>query len=402
MAKLSVTAKIFMNEGQVAPKHKVFVQIYSTKTSKWVSLLRGATDNLGKLKLDLQNGPKIGPGFSPALRLVESGSPSPRILATGGSVQYIKAQDILRVDFGEIERLEETAYKRASAGISVSETVAGTPKHKVFSTLSMNRLVRIHPEIATSVTPRAAIPGRAALPERAALPSDLKVAILLNKEVQTLKARELELGSQILEKDRNMLVQAEQLVKFKTKITTLEQSLERAKGETKSAQTVADTLANTLSGASKVDTVFSTLGQKLNTANTQMEEKAIPYKVLGLKVDLRGALFNGGDTMIFHGTPTADGNTIDGNSSISGDLVPTDNQTEEVNVLVPNLMGLTQSACQRVLSSLGLRLKMATKTLKTGKGTPGQAVSQHPAATTALSHQSEVLVVFGLAPSENT
>lgn len=66
---------------------------------------------------------------------------------------------------------------------------------------------------------------------------------------------------------------------------------------------------------------------------------------------------------------------------------------------MPDITGLTESACMRVINSIGLRVKKITEAIKVG-ATPGQAMRQHPAAGAEVERNSELLVVFAVAPTE--
>ncbi|HSF94901.1 MAG TPA: PASTA domain-containing protein [Thermohalobaculum sp.] len=405
MVAVVVAAKIFTDEGKPAVGHNVEVHCFSVNARSWRTVLNARTNNAGVVSARIPEVATSGE-FAPAFRLVEPGSPVPRVLATGGMVQFNANSKILMVDFGEIERLEETSFQRqhvASAFRNTKHVTAGVPKRPEVNTVGVTRMVLSNPALVAGF----------ATPGAAAATPDATVALLVSKETAAFKKRETELNSLLMDKDRQIMAKTDNLTVAENQIKNLEASLatarvaaEAARGEAQAAK-AAEAAAKAQAEAARVaaqaspkpatteadvGTLLSNFGSKLNVANTQMKTRSVGYKVSNVKLDLRGKLLNEGQTIQIGRAP---GDAPD-DSGLSAELIPDDPATRPDSVAVPDVSGLTEAAVRRVLASVGLRLNLATKTLADGQGTAGQSIQQHPAAGSDARRGSSILVVFGV------
>lgn len=390
MGKVIATVHLLTDEGKVAEGHTLSLEAYQLKNRRWQAVARAKTDAEGKATLTTKNN-VVSDTMAPALRLTEAGSPAPRVLCHGGLMQYDARQQTLFLDFGKIERLEETAHRLQhvdSRFARTNESVAGAPVAPQISTLAVNRLVMANPTLTANLT-RVDVAGERAKPQAEATGVKLDPAVtatLLNtKELDTLKAREVQLNAQLLDKSREFTLTAEQLSTAKSRIDTLEANLSKAATEKAAlAEKVKQLEANTRTPAA-IDTVLMGLGSKVNSSNNRMKAESLPYRLGNVKIDLRGAMSSDGGSIVMG----------EAGGGFSTELISEPTSPGETGVTVPTVVGLTETAARRVLRSVGLRMSSAHQQLAEGAGVPGQALSQHPAPSSEAEHGSSVMVVFG-------
>ncbi|GGB86492.1 hypothetical protein GCM10011352_10490 [Marinobacterium zhoushanense] len=386
MSKVVATVLLLTDEGKPAAGHGLVLEAYSLSTRRWQAVARAKTDAQGKASLTTATNVANEP-MAPALRLTELGNPSPRVLAQGGYMQFdVNAQTLL-VDFGQVERLEETAYRLQQSDSRFARTVitiAGAPVSPQISTLAINRMVAANPRLAAGLT-RVDI-GTPTQPTAAPqLNEALTAAVLSNKEVQVLKARELQLNSELMDKTREVSLTAEKLNTANLTIDTLRADLGSVNAEKLELAQQLEAIRAKAKEPAKIEDVLVGLGSKLHSSNTQLKKDNLPFRIGSIKVDLRGSLTDDGSSIVMGGS----------GGGVSTELFGDDAASAETKVTVPAVVGLTETAARRVLRSVGLRMTAAHQQLGEGKGVPGQALSQHPAASTQLAHGSEVMVVFG-------
>ncbi|WP_108263504.1 SRPBCC family protein [Mangrovicoccus ximenensis] len=121
MGRATVTARFFDEDDKPVSGLKVMLQIFLGSRSAWMTLATGATDGAGQLRLVFDNA-LINPDQAiPAMRLVESGAPAPRMLGAPYGMRTLLSGRVrvLEADFGEIEVLGEEAYPRRAAAPTV-------------------------------------------------------------------------------------------------------------------------------------------------------------------------------------------------------------------------------------------------------------------------------------------
>ena len=390
MGKVVATVHLLTDEGKVAEGHTLSLEAYQIKSRRWQAVARSKTDAEGKATLTTNNS-AVSDTQAPALRLTEAGSPAPRVLAHGGLMQYDSRQQTLFLDFGKIERLEETAHRLQHVDprfARTNESVAGAPVAPQISTLAVNRLVMANPTLTANLT-RVDVAGERAKPAVEA--TDLKLdpavtATLLNtKELDTLKAREVQLNAQLLDKSREFTLTNEQLSTAKSRISTLETNLSQTATEKEALAAKVKQLESTTRKPAAIETVLVGLGSKVSSSNTRMKAEALPYRLGNVKIDLRGSMSDDGSSIVMG----------EAGGGFSTELISESADTGDTRTSVPDVIGLTESAARRVLRSVGLRMASAHQQLAEGAGVPGQALSQHPAPSSEAEHGSSVMVVFG-------
>lgn len=379
MGKVVATAQLFTDEGKPASGHTLKLEAFNLEKNAWLAVASGKTDANGNIQLTAG---VVSGALAPALRLVEEGKPAPRVLAHGGLMTYVPRSQLLYLDFGKVERLEETAHAlqhTQSRFARTVETVAGAAMVPAQpSTLTLNRMVIANPQLFTGVNVAADLD-----PKITATPV-IQAELLKNKEIQVLKARELELNSDLMDQARKNILQMEQIETADKRIAVLEQNLASIQIEKKTLNDELELIRATAKQPAELEGMLLGLGTKLDASRKLMQKEQLPYRIGNIKVDLHGALTPDGHSFVF-----GDGGTL------STELISDEPGSEETQVPVPAVQGLTESAARRVLRSVGLRMSIAHQQLKAGEGVPGQAIGQHPVSGGQLPHGSEVMVVIG-------
>ena len=396
------TAEIFSDEGKPSTSFRVSIEGFLLEENRWKSFGSARTNTKGAVAIKI-NTRGIESNAAPAFRLVESGNPRPRVLATGGAVRYDKVRDTIHVDFGKIDRLEDTAFKlptsSAATGFeNITQTVAGVSLQAGRNEAALNRNLReiagAREGLATATRAREDLVITDIARERAIATVEGVTAIASVKEIDTLKSITHEQNQRIILKDQELATSRAEILQKTTLLQTTQKALEAARKAAEEAQAKAQELEKAAGVKADVGGIVAGLGTKLSIANETLKSQAHPFRVGTIRLDLRGR-------------PSADGSEIElgGDAEKSGSGVSTelhvDQSTQADDVVkVPDVLGLTENAARRVIRSVGLRLAPARQTLKAGTGTPGQSISQHPVAGEMARHGSEVLVVFGAAAAE--
>lgn len=379
MGKVVATVQLFTDEGKPASGHTLKLEAFNLEKNAWLAVASGKTDAKGNIQLTAG---VVSGALAPALRLVEEGNPAPRVLSHGGLQTYNKRSQLLFLDFGKVERLEETAHalQYTQSRFSRSkETVAGAATVPTqTSMLTLNRVAIANPQLFTGVNVAAEVE-----PKITATPV-IQAELLKNKEIQVLKARELELNADLMDKTRQNTLYAERIETADKQIAVLEQDLSSIRVEKQALSRELELIKTKQKQPAELEGMLLGLGARLDASAKQMKQEQLPYRIGNIKVDLHGALTPDGQSFVF-----GEG------GGISTELINDEAAAAEAQVPVPAIEGLTESAARRVLRSVGLRMSIAHQQLKPGQGVPGQAIGQHPASGGELPHGSEVMVVFG-------
>ncbi|MEM9371051.1 MAG: PASTA domain-containing protein [Pseudomonadota bacterium] len=413
MRRVIVSARIFSDEGKPASGHIVMVDAFSIEAQRFRVFSEGKADQNGFVQMSF-DGSKIEGSMAPALRLIEAGSPTTRVLSGGGFMRHDRRSDTLFVDFGEIERLEETAFRRSAAGggfTSQIYQVAGVIKRPEGSQLALERNLAAQPELRASLASSSRPAGTFVVvnnsDETAARGDDDVIAaaarlttptVVASREVDTLKAINLEKDATISNRDRELILKNAEISTKTTEINTLSTRLTSTESELAKEKDRADKAAARVAELegkqgveADVQSVVTGLGTKLSAANADLKVQALPFRIGMVKVDLRGKLTPDGGKIVLGGEDAQVGSGVSTELHVDKGAGAADQTT------VPSVIGLTESAARRVLRSVGLRIKSARQTLAPEAGTPGQAITQHPIAGASTEHGTEILVVFGVA-----
>lgn len=226
MGKVVATVQLLTDEGKVAVDHTLQLEAYDLSARRWKTVATAETDAQGNTTLTTDI-TIVSNGLAPSLRLTEKGDPAPRVLAHGGLTRYTPNQETLFIDFGKIERLEETAHRlqhSASRFARTNESVAGVPAAPVVSSLAVNRMVNANPMLAPTVS-LAGTFGAGTEPQiatpRIALDSQAIANIGFNTQLEGFKVREANLNSQLMDKNREVLNLNEELTQTRNNLEAL-------------------------------------------------------------------------------------------------------------------------------------------------------------------------------------
>ncbi|MBM9593571.1 PASTA domain-containing protein [Roseitranquillus sediminis] len=410
MKRILITARLFGDEEEPAAGHVVTLELFRIEGGTWLEIARSETAGDGRLQIDLDPAQLGIEGVAPALRLIEEGQPAPRVLSAGGMVRYDGRRRILFVDFGEIERLEESAYSRPAVEESFSgspDAVAGVPRraglnqHIMLRNLDRNAVLRDAVSrnrvplggLVLNTTPAVEVAeaGSPRLRDEVVVKPAADIAAAIPREVDTLKGIMIEKDNLIVQKDQQLLSRTNELNLAKARNDELASRLSTEVERADIAEKKVATFEAQKRVTAPVTSVVAGLGTKLADANAEMKSKAVPFRLGAVKIDVRGRLSEDGSAIVM-------GDDVRDGSGFSAEM-HADAQAERPTsgVTVPDVGGLTTAAAQRVLRSIGLKLAVAQQTLPAGSGTPGQALMQHPRAGESVAHGSDVLVVFGVA-----
>lgn len=301
MKSIQVFARVLGDDGKPAAGHRVTIQLYTLASARWTAVGRVETDQSGNIDTLIRLSVQIA-GAAPVLRLVESGTPAPRVLAEGGMVGYVARSQLLRVDFGTIERLEETAYSRqASTGVfaRTKYTVAGGPQRgEIPQTVMVRALSGLNPAAAGRVADAAAVRERSGEALRVVDTQRLESARLsaeasrMKVELAELSARESTLQGE-LEKQRSLLQEREsQLRDVRERFQLAEQKLQAAERDN---ATIRERLASAIPSVALDDSVLKAeLGRftaREVELQTELERQRVSVHQRDLQLDeLRNSL----------------------------------------------------------------------------------------------------------------
>jgi len=218
---------------------------------------------------------------------------------------------------------------------------------------------------------------------------ELQVATLNEAELINMKIKESLLADIALYKN-NLTTKENELTYSRDKITSLESQV-----ATLSSENEALARQNT-AVTSPITAIAANIGSQIYQANENLKDKANPYKVGNIQVELHGALSDDGNSMTLWNLADIKGGGTDKGSVVTLDIE--ENTTAgavDNTIVIPDVTGLTESVVKRLLASIGLKLDSVARSVSEhSELTIGQSISQAPAASTAVSKGATVLVVF--------
>lgn len=152
----------------------------------------------------------------------------------------------------------------------------------------------------------------------------------------------------------------------------------------------------------EVKDVLARIGQDASAAAASLADAGLPYKLGKINMNIKAIIGSDGTKMML---PDAAISTQDAAvSSIDLELLPDETifSANAINeLLAPNLLGLTESAVNTQLRSLGLKLKPSNMPVaKDSKDKNGRALRQSPASGESVSKGQYIRVTFGRIFSE--
>lgn len=394
MKTIQAHAHILTDEGTNASGVTATLQTYLLSSQRWIKLASAKSNTRGIWQASTTR-LQQGAFYAPVLRLIETGNPVPRVLAMGGYISYDKTKQVLTVDFGSIERLEETAYRlTASASIFKRSklTIAGQAKK---ARISFTNLLRAGSLVATDREPVTIVTDA----ERLTIKPN-PVLENFDAEVLKFKAKEASLQSTIIQKNALLTSRNVELANIKSQVTTLEQQLSSSIALEKKLKEQNKTFVDESKRKTPIQSIAANIGTEMDVANKKLRSEKRPYRFGRIELDLRGTISTDGQSMTL--ASLVDLKALGGAAVLPGvkfellpDTVPTESKTD---VEVPDVTGLTETAVRRLLQAVGLRLEMVHKSIEPTTNIPiGISIQQSPVAGTKLARTETVLVVFAIA-----
>lgn len=408
MNSIEIVARIVDAQGKPANRLPVTLQIFRLGRG-WTPLTQGRTNTRGGLSLKA-GVREQGQAFAPALRLVEAGEPAPRVLAEGGVVDYFEVRGRggrLVVDFGEIERLEETAYARrdrAGRGQAGKHTVAGVPRRgEITQALMVRALATNDSRLVGEVAEREAVlrlapaaratlelDGTAARPPTAERPRVERV----DPQLVALRTSEATLRAQLEARNVEMENASARARVLETRASQAEARAALAEREKLRVETESEALRTAAARQRPIGEVAAKIGTEAASANAELARSGGAYRVGKLNVTLRGTLVDDGKITL---ASAADASKGTGRfQDLVFDLTPENPVARPAGELaVPDVLGLTESAARRALAAVGLTISVASRPGGAGgRFAVGQAIQQSPVAGARASSGDAVIVVF--------
>ena len=447
MQTIILTARIFDSHGAPAARLEPQLEAFLADGG-WTALAKGQVDAEGALSIRAQARQLEGLAAAPALRLVEPGDPAPRVLAEGGmlSLSGSGARAVLTVDFGEIERLEDTAHLRATSsgeGARGTHTVAGLPRRGGIAEADLVRaaaasnesLLRFVPDRASVL--EAAPEARATVigADQPAVGSALESGGAAQEAIREGVRQEEEIGEITLPGGTGILperFQAEmlsfaareetlradlrarelQIETLNDSLTQRQQAEETLRAEFEAERTAraeleeqTASLREAAERQTEIGSIASAIASEVAQTNSAIAEGGGGFRIEKLNVNLRGTLSpEGGRIALSSAADLARAGAERLTQNISFDLIADRPQRPAAGMVrVPDLAGLTEAAARRRLAAVGLRVATAQRPGGATAGVAiGQALAQSPAAGSDVDPGTEVLVVFAAptAPRE--
>ncbi|MEE4301014.1 MAG: PASTA domain-containing protein [Pseudomonadales bacterium] len=408
MNSIEVVARIVDAEGKAADRLSVTLEVFRLGRG-WMPLAQGLTNARGALalKASLQ---EQGQAFAPALRLVEAGEPAPRVLVEGGFLNYVVVRGRggrLTVDFGEIERLEETAHARrdrAGRAQAGRHTVAGVPRRGEITQAVMIRALATNNErLVGEVAEREAVlvrspAARATLElERVGTPPPAVESVRAERlapEIAALRTSEATLRAQLEARNVEMESVAARARVLESRAAKAEERAELAEREKLRVETESEALRTAAARQRPIGEVAAKIGAEAASANLELARSGGGYRVGKLNVTLRGTLVEDGKIALASAAET--GKDPGRFQDLVFDLTPESPVARPAGELaVPDVLGLTESAARRALAAAGLTISVATRPGGAGgRFAVGQAIQQSPAPGAGATSGDAVIVVF--------
>lgn len=297
---------------------------------------------------------------APAFR-IKSGSDSraKNIPFDSVSFSYNQRSQILRCNFGKINiiKTKSTTARSVSSAASLS--------------VYKNKIASLEKEITTQKTSAS----------KAVQKADQKA-----KSKENLAAISAAKVTELTEKVRVKESAIARAVAAKAKV-------EKDFREYKAKQEKIPTEENRQTPIQKI---AENIGIELASANKTMKKSSSAYQLQNIQVELRGTVSDDGSAIALSKLSDAKlGRKINA-STLKMEMVATP-KTREGAITIPDLSGLTESAVQRVLSSIGLKYERIDQSVSSAQGySIGQVISQAPASGGELTHGASVLVVIAV------
>lgn len=372
MKLIEAFAQIMTSEGKEAAGLSVDLEVFVLASRRWAKIGSAKAAAKGIWQAKAKPAPSEFP-YAPILRLTESGTAGPRVIAQNCHLSYDPTHQTLTADFGLVELLGESAYalKASNAKFSrVKYIVAGQPKQAITVRPSLIR------------------------PTNLASVGTISTVDTFNSEMLKFKAREAELQIKINQSDQELKKQIVALATEKSRIASLETQIAKLVASEAQLKKENEIYTDEEKRKAPIQDIVANIGAVVDTANNKLLSEKRPYRFGKIEVDLKGTLSKDGQSMTF--LNMAELGKISTGSALSGlkvELLPQRGQADTATKqIVPDVTGLTETAVRRLLSQSGLRLEAISKS--ESKVPIGQSMSQSPKPGAEAPQNKTVLVVF--------
>lgn len=383
MKIIQAYAHFFTDEGLNSSGITASLETYILSRQTWKKIATAKSDIKGTWQVKVE---QIRDIYAPILRLTELGSPTPRVLAQGGYLSYNKTKNILNIDFGHIERLEETAYPLAASSSLFRRsklTISGQAKKENISITSIFREARILSNESIS-RPIASTIKHAPILER------------FDAEVIKFKSTETKLQSKIIEKDILLSRQNQDIKTIKAQLSKSKQKLSQSVAIEKELRKQNQDFVKEAQRKTPIQDIAASIGNEVDEANKKLRKRNRPYQFGRIELDLRGTVSSDGQSMAL--ASLVDLKAAGRHSvlpSIKMEILPHNPPTKITGVVVPDVVGLTETVVRRLLQAAGLRLEVVNKSVVLDDNAPiGQSIQQFPESNKRLARGESVLVIF--------
>lgn len=372
MKVIEAFAQIMTSEGEAAAGLSVDLEVFVLASRRWTRIGSAKANAKGIWQAKAKPAPNEFP-YAPILRLTESGTVGPRVIAQNCHLSYNPTNQTLTADFGQVELLGEAAHSLKASNVQLrrlKHVVAGQPKQ------------------ATAVRPSRIRPPNIT-------PADSSATVdTFNSEMMKFKVREAELQTKLNQSDQELKKHIATLATEKKRIKSLETQIAKLIATETRLKKENAIYTDEEKRKTPIQDIVANIGTVIDSANNKLANEKRPYQFGRIEVDLKGTLSKDGQSMAF--LNMAELREIPAGGALSGlkvELLPqrghADTTTQQI---VPDVTGLTETAVRRVLNQVGLRLEAISKS--ESKVPIGQAMSQSPKPGDNAPQNKTVLVVF--------
>lgn len=401
-----------------APQNGVTVAIehFSLAKGSWVELTRATSGAEGKAKLRAAfaaSDTASAPGF----RLVRADSVPTAVLSEGGRTVYAPATGVLSIEFGSVETIDtelSAPPPLAPRFKGAEQSIGGLARAGVTDRVGRidlsTRLIRTPIAIGT---PRARAEADilraeigAATVEAAKRESDLTVERTrgLSDRLRADTAEKLaQEAASPTPQIKEMQLQFKQFTQLNDEITGKLQVAERERSVAVAERDAAAKQAEAMTARAQVfeaekqqvvpiATLADNVRSQIETARAATGAAGL-MRIGAVRIKVRGKLGEGGSGITLPGNDVVQENAGGTLDEVSFDIDPAV-EPASTQTLVPDVLGLTETAARQVLASLGFRIDVVSGGPASGGVRTGQAMRQAPASGQQAGRGSTVLVVF--------
>ena len=411
MKSITAHARV-LNDGNKPVVGVAFnLETFVLKSNRWIRL--GSAKTVAKGNWDITVNRNVPQEVhAPMLRLVEAGSPAPRVLAQHSYLKYDATRQLLDVDFGVVERLDQETFKLTAATsqfrrnnyyIAANAQQPQEVMMRMAARFNLSTAGRVEALNVANTDSSVRAKETELLKLRSsetALKSDLvaKDQQISAKEAELARARtaESELKISLAKKEQLVSSKTSELNQLKLQNTNISKTLQQRIKEIEGLRKQQEELQkSTGEGKSTpLSTIATNIGTEVDSANKTLLSRNLPYRFGKIDLNIKGAVAEEGQSITL--ARISDTATAKVLSNVNLELLPTRSPADLKDaVTVPDISGLTESVVRRLLNSVGLKLEVVSKSLGDSTKVPvGQSIKQSPKSGAVASRNDTVLVVF--------